>query len=169
MIGSVDIMQFQKGNQFWKMRSKHGRDRIFQTPEILLEACYEYFEYTDSRKWSKTDWVGKDAIQVERETSVPYTITGMCIFLGVNSVYWAQFKKAAPSEFSKVITHVEEIIYSQKFEGASVGAFNANIIARDLGLADKQISEHHVQAIETLRKFFPSFEDSGNDDEPQTD
>ena len=29
-------------------------------------------------------------------------------------------------------------MYSQKFEGAASGIFNANIIARDLGLSDKQ-------------------------------
>ncbi|MFC0183379.1 terminase small subunit [Pseudarcicella hirudinis] len=40
--------------------------------------------------------------------------------------------------FLEVITRIEEIVYVQKFEGAAVGAFNANIIARDLGLADKQ-------------------------------
>ena len=29
-------------------------------------------------------------------------------------------------------------MFEQKFAGAAVGLFNANIIARDLGLADKQ-------------------------------
>lgn len=24
-----------KGNQFWKLRSKHGRDKLFSSPEIL--------------------------------------------------------------------------------------------------------------------------------------
>lgn len=38
----------------------------------------------------------------------------------------------------QVTTRIDEIIYKQKFEGAAVGAFNANIIARDLGLADKK-------------------------------
>lgn len=38
----------------------------------------------------------------------------------------------------EVTTYVEEIIRTQKFEGAAVGAFNANIIARDLGLSDKK-------------------------------
>jgi hypothetical protein len=28
-------------------------------------------------------------------------------------------------------------MFTQKFEGATVGAFNANIIARDLGLKDQ--------------------------------
>ncbi|MDC9826565.1 terminase small subunit, partial [Devosia sp. ZB163] len=33
---------------------------------------------------------------------------------------------------------VDEIIRAQKFEGAAAGLLNPNIIARDLGLADKQ-------------------------------
>ena len=33
---------------------------------------------------------------------------------------------------------MEESIETQQFEGACVGAFNANIIARKLGLADTQ-------------------------------
>ena len=40
-------------------------------------------------------------------------------------------------DFSSVITRIEQTIYAQKFEGAAVGSFNANIIARDLGLKDK--------------------------------
>jgi hypothetical protein len=41
-------------------------------------------------------------------------------------------------DFSEVIHAIEEIIRTQKFEGAAVGAFNANIIARDLGMVDKK-------------------------------
>ena len=32
---------------------------------------------------------------------------------------------------------MKEIIYNQKYSGAAAGFFNANIIARDLGLANK--------------------------------
>lgn len=127
---------FVEGNQFWKMRSKHGRDKIFKTPDMLWQAACEYFEYTDSRKWKKKDWVGKDAEQVEREFDTPYTLTGLVIFLDVNSGFWSEFKKNNP-DYSEIITRIENIIYTQKFEGAAVGMFNANIIARDLGLNDK--------------------------------
>ena len=41
-------------------------------------------------------------------------------------------------DFSQVITRIGKIIYDQKFSGAASGFFNANIIARDLGLADKK-------------------------------
>ncbi len=37
-----------------------------------------------------------------------------------------------------VITRIKETIFTQKFEGASADLLNANIIARDLGLADKK-------------------------------
>ena len=41
-----------------------------------------------------------------------------------------------------VIDDIEKIIYRQKFEGAAAGLLNANIIARDLGLRDKQDVDH---------------------------
>lgn len=125
------------GNQFWKLRSKHGRDLIFGTPELLWEAACEYFEHTDRRKWVRKDWVGKDAVPVDRETDTPYTLSALCLYLGVNRGFWSEFKNAKHEGFSEIIARIEEIIYSQKFEGASVGAFNANIIARDLGLKEQ--------------------------------
>ena len=36
-----------KGNQFWKARAKHGRDKIFKTPDALWKAACEYFEWVD--------------------------------------------------------------------------------------------------------------------------
>ena len=40
-------------------------------------------------------------------------------------------------EFSGVVRAIDESIKNQKFDGAAAGFFNANIIARDLGLKDK--------------------------------
>lgn len=131
-------------NQFWKLRSQHGRDKIFETPEILMEACYEYFDHQTKQKWEKTDFKGKEVEMVKIPTSSPFTLTGLCIFLGVNTQYFTDFEKGLDinkkkdKDFSLVITHVREVIFTQKYEGAAVGAYNANIIARDLGLSDKK-------------------------------
>ena len=38
-------MAAPKGNQFWMLRSKHGRDKLFATPEALWEAACEYFQW----------------------------------------------------------------------------------------------------------------------------
>jgi hypothetical protein len=127
------------GNQFWKLRSKHGREKIFESPENLWQAAVEYFEATDKRKWIQKDWVGKDAHQVERETDTPYTITGLCLYLDIDEKSFNNYtNKEEYKDFFPIITRIRQIIYTQKFEGATVGAYNANIIARDLGLRDKQ-------------------------------
>ncbi len=163
-------MAAQEGNQFWKLRAKHGRDKLFETPELLWEAACEYFEYTDGRKWIKKDWVGKDAIEVERESSPPYTLTALCLYLDVNTAYFRQFKQLiaqkedqSSKDFSTVITRIEDTIYSQKFEGAAVGAFNANIIARDLGLKDQTDVTTKDQSLNTKNVFHIGF-DKKNDE-----
>ena len=72
------------GNQFWRMRSKHGRDKIFSSPEILWEAACEYFQWCDDNPWKKNE-VCKTGLmaglQVHSDTARPYTINGLCIFL----------------------------------------------------------------------------------------
>lgn len=126
-----------KGNEFWRMRTKIGRDKIFSSPEQLWNACVEYFEYTDSRTWDKVDFKGKDVEQVAIPTSVPYTQSGLFIFLDIDENTWARYRKDAGYEvFWEIVRKVDKIIYTQKFEGASVGAYNASIIARDLGLKE---------------------------------
>lgn len=137
-------MAAPSGNQFWKMRSKHGRDLIFSSPTILWEASCEYFEQTSQRVWIKKDWVGKDAVEVQRESTPPFTLTGLQIFLDINSDTWHEYKKR--KDFTAVVRAIEAIIYTQKFEGAAVGAYNANIIARDLGLAEvnKNDNKHTI-------------------------
>jgi hypothetical protein len=54
--------------------------------------------------------------------------------LDISKDTWVNYKER--KGFLEVSTRVEGIIYTQKFEGASVGAFNSSIIARDLGLKD---------------------------------
>ena len=130
-------MTFQKGNQWWRKRAKHGRDRIITDPQALLESAYEYFEQTDNRKWTKKDWVGKDAIEVTRETETPYTKSGLLLFLDIEQWRTIEDLKNVSSDFLQVVTHIEKIIFTQKIEGASVGAFNASIVSRELGLAEK--------------------------------
>lgn len=45
-------MAAPKGNKFWMLRSKHGRDKLFATPELLWEAACEYFQWCDENPWT---------------------------------------------------------------------------------------------------------------------
>lgn len=146
-----------EGNQFWKMRTRHGRKKIFSSPEELWKICCEYFEYTDTRRWMKVDYRGKDAERVEIPTSAPYTLKGLRLFLGgIDEQTWINYRtKENYKEFHAIVQQIEDIIYVQKFEGSAVGAYNANIIARELGLADKIESKNEnsdTLKIEIVRK-----------------
>lgn len=128
------------GNQFWKLRSKHGRDKLFESPKLLLEAAEEYFEWCEANPLIEVDFKGKDANEVEIPKMRAFTLHGLCIYLDCNTAYFRIFKsqeRAQKEDFSTVITRIEEIIYNQKFTGAAAGFLNPVIIARDLGLRDK--------------------------------
>lgn len=148
-------MSAPAGNQFWKLRSRHGRDKLFKTAKLLWEAASQYFEWCDSNPWIKKEQLKKPTYTKHKNgkvtyhdiceipTARPYTLSGLCIFLGTNRLYFNDFKESLEGkkdkkskDFSVIIHAIEEIIYTQKFEGAAVGAFNANIIARDLKLRD---------------------------------
>jgi hypothetical protein len=155
-------MAAPKGNKFWLLRSKHGRQKIFSTPKLLWQEACKYFQWAEDNPWIKkeqlkkpittTDEKGKKTTQtiVDIPTARPFLLSGLCTFLGVNEKYFNDFNDAISlkakkgkltrkdKDFSEVVHMINQIIYTQKFEGAAVGAFNANIIARSLGLTDKK-------------------------------
>jgi hypothetical protein len=157
---------FEQGNQLWKLRSKHGVDALFTEPEKLWQSACEYFEWTDNHPEISIDFRGKDAVEVELPKKQPYTMQGLCIYLGVNTAYFRNFKGSETfknNDFNTIYTRIEETIYNQKFSGAASGFFNANIIARDLGLVDQK---HFDAMIDDRRKsldeLFPPLDEIEN-------
>lgn len=136
-------------NSFWKLRAKHGRDKIFSSPEMFLESAYEYFEHCDLNPWMKNEAVksGEYTGQIiQVPTQKPYTIQGLCIFLGITEQTFLNYSNNENyKDFFEVFTHVRNIIENNQFEGATVGAYNSSIIARKLGLADLNKTEHSGQ------------------------
>lgn len=128
------------GNKFWQNRSKHGRDKLFASPELLWNAAEEYFQWCDDNPWMKAEAIKSGDLAgkiMEVPTKRPYTITGLLLYINASQGYWKDFKAAKHEDYSTVIEEIENVIYTQKFEGAAVGVFNANIIARDLGLKER--------------------------------
>ena len=64
------------------------------------------------------------------------TIEGLRLFLDIGYQTWRDYCKR--EDYSEVTAKIEDIIRTQKFSGAAADLLNANIIARDLGLADKK-------------------------------
>lgn len=129
------------GNEFWKLRSKHGRDKIFADPETMWIAACEYFQWCVDNPILQQNWVGKDGDEVERKLPRPFTLTALAVYFDCDEQTLKNYgTKEDHKDFFGVTTRINQVIRNQKFEGAAVGIFNANIIARDLGLADK--AEH---------------------------
>lgn len=130
------------GNQFWKARSKHGRDKIFASDTMLWEACCEYFQWVeDNPLWEMKPFAYQGVVVQEPVAKMrAMTIGGLCIFLDIDDTTWRAWRNV--NDFSSVVSRAEAIIYQQKFTGAAAELLNSNIIARDLGLSDKKETEH---------------------------
>jgi hypothetical protein len=76
------------------------------------------------------------------------TFNGLCIFLDIDRKTWDLYRER--EEYAAVCARVDGVIREQKFTGAAAGLLNPVIIARELGLADKQeVSGPDGKPIET--------------------
>lgn len=135
-------MSFLPGNQFWKARTNVGRPRLFASAEALWEACCEYFQWVEDNPLHEMKAFSYQGEVVQEPVAKmrAMTISGLCIFLDIDETTWRDWRKV--DDFSPITDRVERIIYNQKFTGAAADLLNANIIARDLGLADKNEVDH---------------------------
>ena len=154
-------MAAPRGNQFWKLRSKHGRDKLFATPALLWEAACSYFQWCeDNPRYEVKGFAFQGTVTKENFPKMrAMTLSGLCFYLHCNEAYFRTFQAQLPEgeeDFNTVIKEIETVIYNQKFQGAAADLLNANIIARDLGLSDKSTVEQN-QTIEykNVSKQFP--------------
>lgn len=133
------------GNQFWLARSTHGRKPIFENPEQLESACLEYLQWVEDNPLYEEKATQFQGVFVTHPSPKmrAMTIGGLCIFLDIARTTWVVYK--GREDFKLITTQVEEIIYTQKLEGAAADLLNPNIIARDLGLKDASVSEIKIK------------------------
>lgn len=135
-------MAAEIGNNYWQFRGKHGRDFKY-TPEAFINESLKYFEYMSSKVWNKMEAIKSGELAgnlIEIPTKTPLSAESFCLFMDISMDTFRNYKSNEDSykDFFDVATHVQTIIDSNQFEGATVGAYNPNIIARKLGLADKK-------------------------------
>lgn len=143
-------MAAPKNNRFWKARSSHGRKPKFTKPHILWNACIEYFNWVEDNplKEEKLFHYQGNITACEVSKMRAMTIAGLCIFIDVCPTTWGKYKKN--KDLMDVVTRAEEIVYNQKFTGAAAELLNPNIIARDLGLRDKDDNHRDTEDAEPL-------------------
>jgi hypothetical protein len=138
-------MAAPKGNTYWQLVAnwKKGKDPRY-SPDELWGKAVEYFEWAESNPLiSQAASAGK---VVEIEKRRPFTIESFCLFAQMGSTTYQSYRKK--EAYAGIVSRIDTIIRANKFEGAMVGDFNNNIVARDLGLIDKQeVTDSTIAAI----------------------
>jgi hypothetical protein len=145
--------KFKQGNEFWRLAKNPGRKTKY-TPASLLKKAYEYFAYCDANPWMKNEAVksGKNTGAIIRiPTQKPYTEIGFFMFAGIDRKMFKAYDRKA--EFNPITAHISGIIRNNQLEGALVGAYNANIVARLQGLTERKTLE--------IARFLEAMEDDG--------
>lgn len=124
-----------------------GRPSNYNTAGELWDVFVEYVKHIEETPFAETDYRGKDAIPVTIERRRPLTKGSFAIFAGLTEWKGVERYKEKGEDFSQIVTHIEQIIYHHKLEGASAGLFNSSIIARDLGLVDKREQDVKVSSL----------------------
>lgn len=141
-------MAAPKGNKFWNLRSKHGRDKLFASPELLWNGACEYFEHMNNNPRMITEQLKRTIVtkpkrgpeKIRATVEIPHrrllSLEGLCFYLKCSTGYLRQFKRTASEDFLTVIEDIEIVIRNDQLEGAAIGQYNGNIVSRLLGLVD---------------------------------
>ena len=116
--------------------------------QIEVETNYRYQTSNDERRQQR---------RTQRYARPPKILDFVTRWLGMTHQWWYSLphgKRGA--DYEAVIERITQYCYDTKFDGAVVGLYNANIIARDLGLkeniavskhsADEHMNEEEIDA-----------------------
>lgn len=129
-------------NKLWKTADTKrgvGAPPKFETPDLLWAACVAYFEWSDSNplQEERVGWYLGAPTVVNINKLRAYTQRALQIHLGITRETWQAWGRK-DHDHRHVVKRVNEIIFEMKFTAAAADQLNPVLIARELGLADKQ-------------------------------
>ena len=119
-------------------------------PALLWEEATLYFDWCDRHPWERSELVKYkgDYEQAEVPLGRPYTMDGLTLYLRISGSYFRtakselrdkiEAKRATETEIEllETIERIETVCRTQNVEGAVVGVFKENLVARINGIAD---------------------------------
>lgn len=125
---------------------ERGRPKKIETPDRFLELFYTFREWYSNQKVI-TRQLSKIGEIVEIPHTPPLTWAAFDAWLFehkhiVDSQDYRQNTDNRYEDYKGVVRAINNIMFSQKFSGAACGAYNNNIIARELGLSEKKEVEN---------------------------
>lgn len=143
-------MERLTGNQLWKLRTKHGRDRLFGDAALLWDEACKYFDWADRHPREKVELVKYkgEASEAEVPLGRMYSMHELTVYLGVSGSYFRTAKgelrekiekskaTAAEVELLETIERIEGVIQADQISGAAVGIYATQLVNRLNGLSD---------------------------------
>lgn len=120
-----------------------GRPKKIENPAQLWKLFRQYKTWAKANPFLKQDFVGKDGDEKTRKLERPLSWVGFEVYLYERMVIndlgdYERNKEDRYAEFTTIVRAIKAYIEQDQFEGAAVGVYKEGIIARKLGLADKQ-------------------------------
>ena len=120
-----------------------GTKKNIPTPAKLLGYFERYKSHCKNHPRKENHWSNRLEKEVSISKEKPLTWDGFEVWLRRNKIIakledYKANKEGRYSKFADIIHMIDIEIKDDKFTGAVAGIFQHNIIARDLGLSDKQ-------------------------------
>lgn len=119
-----------------------AKKKYIETPEILWQHFQDYSKKVKSDPFKVKDWVGKDALDVEREKEKPLTLEGFEIYCFENDIiadlsqYFAN-TEGRYTEYQTICSHIRKTIRNDQISGGMAGIYNPSITQRLNNLVEK--------------------------------
>ena len=141
-----------------------GRYKLIETPEELWSMFEEYANETKSRVRNIQKATNKGVL-VEGHTP-PLTLEGFevfCLNKGKDCHHYMDNTENRYAEYGTIVTHIKKCIRQDQLEGALVGEFQQNIVARMTGLTEKTDVTTNGKDLNEVKVTIVTNGDKGND------
>lgn len=122
------------------------KQKYIETPEKLWDLFKAYVQFEAENPMKRTDYVGKNGIAVKTELETPITFEGFECYLADRDVIqdlgdYSNAENESYAAYRPTITRIRKNCFVHNFKGAAVRLFDANLIAKKLGLIAKSETE----------------------------
>ena len=153
-------MAAQKGNTYYQLSKNFVKPKKLK-PSQLWEVAVNYFVWNSENSLVE-EKVFANGKRMKVNKMRAMTIIGLCNFANISRDTFNTYEKQ--KAYSDICKRIKDIIYQQKLEGAAADLLNPSIIAREIGLADKQTLEFDFEKMsdEALDAIINKLKNSAN-------
>ena len=135
------MAKFEKGNQMYLFRLTDGKFKKY-TPQDWGLKLKEYFDYMSEKYWIKSEAIKSGDLAgtcMQVETKLPLSRKSLAVFAEISEDTLRNYasNKEGYYDYFDLTTQALNIIDSNQIDGALIGAYNTNLVARLQGIKEQ--------------------------------